>query len=351
MTSYNQILYNYSIVQNKIEDGELVEQIITPLWIYSEKINPSQSNFSLFPLPPYNWRKSNLDILTPLIQKHDSIPDVPSQQLLPESSLQSYHSYTFLEEFRYMKRSTFTNFFIENMIDVPICFKKSHSLKTKNFELLTLKFSNLLMRQGKSEKTIRQVFTGLRALTNKLKVGKVALYDDRLNWLELYYTINSFFYYNNTEKDHNQIYNFNYQKELYTLSHHCLTGEEMFIDTKHFLKNFLLSFLTKITPVFSYFIYSVDKNIRKFSRGKSGKYTFLWKYVASYKRPHLALRLVARDIRFYESRKFNERLIKIWKDLLLTPEQSFIWKSKTFSHNYVFKNFRKSLMSSLRTTL
>jgi hypothetical protein len=42
-----------------------------------------------------------------------------------------------------------------------------------------------------------------------------------------------------------------------------------------FIKNYLLTKFLKITPIFSYFIYSVDKNIRKFSRGKSGKYTFI----------------------------------------------------------------------------
>jgi hypothetical protein len=33
-----------------------------------------------------------------------------------------------------------------------------------------------------------------------------------------------------------------------------------------------------------------------------------------------------------------------------TPEKSFAWKSKIFSHNYAFRNFRKSLMSTLKTT-
>jgi hypothetical protein len=28
---------------------------------------------------------------------------------------------------------------------------------------------------------------------------------------------------------------------------------------------------------------------------------------------------------------------------------TFAWKSKVFSHNYVFKNFKKSLMVNLKT--
>lgn len=50
---------------------------------------------------------------------------------------------------------------------------------------------------------------------------------------------------------------------------------EKSINPSFYLKNFLYSLLSKVSPIFSYFIYSVDKNIRKFSRGKSGKYTFI----------------------------------------------------------------------------
>jgi hypothetical protein len=102
--------------------------------------------------------------------------------------------------------------------------------------------------------------------------------------------------------------------------------------------------------MFSYFIYSVDKNIRKFSRGKSGKYTFIWKYIPFYKRNYLVMRWIAKDIKFNQNKKFQERIANILFVLNYTPNKSFAWKSKLFSHNYVFKNFRKSLMSTLKTT-
>jgi hypothetical protein len=54
-----------------------------------------------------------------------------------------------------LKTSSFIDFFSTNMIDVPICFKKSKSLKLKNFELFFLKFINLFMRNGQKEKAIR----------------------------------------------------------------------------------------------------------------------------------------------------------------------------------------------------
>jgi hypothetical protein len=65
----------------------------------------------------------------------------------------------------------------------------------------------------------------------------------------------------------------------------------------------------------------------------------------------LVMRWVVKDIKFFQSKTFLDRLIKTFQNIAISPEKSFAWKSKTFSHNYVFKNFRKSLMSSLKTTL
>jgi hypothetical protein len=42
-----------------------------------------------------------------------------------------------------------------------------------------------------------------------------------------------------------------------------------------FIKNYFQSQVTPVIPVFSYFVNSVDKNVRKYSRGKSGKYSFV----------------------------------------------------------------------------
>jgi hypothetical protein len=62
------------------------------------------------------------------------------------------------------------------------------------------------------------------------------------------------------------------------------------------------------------------------------------------------MRWVAKDIKFYQNKKFQDRLFQTILNVALTPEKTFAWRSKTFSHNYVFKNFRKTLMSSLKTT-
>ena len=50
------------------------------------------------------------------------------------------------------------------------------------------------------------------------------------------------------------------------------------------LKSILSTNFNMINLIFSFYIYKVDKHIYKNSRGRSGKFTFIWKYIAPYKR-------------------------------------------------------------------
>jgi hypothetical protein len=59
------------------------------------------------------------------------------------------------ENYLHLRQSSFINFFVHNMIDIPICFKKSKSLRFKSFEFFFIKFINLLMKKGQYEKTVR----------------------------------------------------------------------------------------------------------------------------------------------------------------------------------------------------
>ena len=83
-----------------------------------------------------NFSNSNLNIYT-------NANDL--KKLYPVANNYMSKDSSFLDDFFYIRNSSFINFFLNNMIDVPICFKKSNSLKTKNFELPLLKFSNFLM--------------------------------------------------------------------------------------------------------------------------------------------------------------------------------------------------------------
>ena len=64
------------------------------------------------------------------------------------------------EHFLFLRKSTITSFFMVNMIDMPVCFKKSKSLYSKTFEIQTLKFTNMIMRAGLRAKAVKDVTLG-----------------------------------------------------------------------------------------------------------------------------------------------------------------------------------------------
>lgn len=270
------------------------------------------------------------------------------KKMLPISINSNQNDLSFLTDFLYIRNSSFIKFFINNMIDVPVCFKKSISLKNRNFELPLLKFCNFLMKQGKKEKIIRLVFLSFRLFFKNIKNNNQKNNSFFFSWFNLYiFGLNLL---KTTSLNSNSLINFKFQEILNLNYNNIYLNDDKIINISFFIKNYLYFLLSKVSPIFSYFIYSVDKNIRKYSRGKSGKYVFIWKFIAPYKRIHLAVRWLIKDIKFNQSKTFNERLLKTFDNLVFSPEKSFSWKSKIFSHNYVFKNFRKSLMTSLRTT-
>jgi hypothetical protein len=127
------------------------------------------------------------------------------------------------------------------------------------------------MRQGKRERVIRVISSASRIISYNLKSPAYA--GDFSDWVGIYFVLSNIFYLRD-----------DYGAYPHTFEYYIQSGEEpdtfslldrFVTDSSGFVKSFLLKILSQVSPVFSYFIYSVDKNIRKFSRGKSGKYTFL----------------------------------------------------------------------------
>jgi len=312
---------------------------------------------------------------------------------IPEISTLHWDEELPFENFVYLKKSSFISFFINNMVDIPICFKKSPSLRYRSFELPILKFSNFLMQKGKREKIVRALFFAANSMFTKFKLSSRS--DDLLfsNWLQYYAVFNYFFIFENpveglfqfpkietTEKvedadsadydndentdprEETEVEMYDYDREIHISNFNpSLSGVDLLwnayvfedykiVNNTYFLKTYLLSHLNKTLPVFLYYICSVDKNVKKYSRGKSGKYAFIWKYVPPYKRLKAATKLIAREVKFSPFRRLSDRISCTLNDIALNPTSSFVWRAKVFSHNYVFKNYRKTLMSTLRTS-
>ncbi len=342
----------YKLVNStyRIDAKNEIKEIKIPYWQTFSSMNPSVTPFYfLLDNVSFNTISNsilNVNFKNSNINFYNNFND--DKKMFPTKYNSNDNDSSFLTDYLYIRNSSFIKFFINNMIDVPVCFKKSSSLKTRNFELPLLKFSNFLMKQGKKDKIIKLLFNAFRFFFKNIKSSLNKSNTSLFSWFNLYFfgsnILNSFNYTDN------KLMNFKFENLLNLNYNNIVLNDDKIINPSFFLKNYLYFLLSRVSPIFSYFIYSVDKNIRKYSRGKSGKYTFIWKFVAPYKRMHLAVRWLIKDIKFNQSRSFNDRLLKTFNNILVSPEKTFSWKSKIFSHNYVFKNFRKSLMSSLRTT-
>lgn len=272
-----------------------------------------------------------------------SFEDIDENFSLP--LLKKNNSQIVFDTYLSLRKYSVISFFINNMIDVPICFKKSSSLKTKNFELPVLKFINLMMWEGKKEKSTRLVFSAFDSFWLQQKKKNKFKTFTSLPWFLFYYFLNG------GSILLPKLLFVDYKTDWDTSYNSKLINDSKFLDENFFYKKYLISKLSQFSPIFSFYIYNVDKNVRKFSRGKSGKYVFVWKYVAAYKRPISTMRWIIKDIKFNNNRKINQRVSFVFSKLANEPKNTFAHKYYVFSHNYVFRSLRKTLMTSLRTTV
>lgn len=394
------MLFDFFTLRKKLFTKKKEIQQNIPLWQnYPLDLNLNSTFLLMNEINQKNLINQNKNILSNnlLVKTNLNVIINHSDEIFFIQKSPEYFSQNYLQNFFFIRKFSFINFFLNNLVDVPICFKKSKSLKTKNFELPLLKLSNFFMRKGKREKILRFIFLSLKNLFLKLKNNGFIKDTFNFSWLDTYLTLNeisfqkkddrkdkisTFLIDTETERvelknylatklnssDENDFWNVKNIDKIYEID---FTSDKKVLNEKKlnykvnfqtdiintgklpnfefFTKTFLINNLAKLSPIFSFFIYSVDKNIRKFSRGKSGKYSFVWKYIAPYKRLQLGMRLFSKDVKFYPHKKYQDRLLNSFHLLINEHQKTNAWKIKNFSYNFVFKNFRKSLMVSLKT--
>lgn len=248
-----------------------------------------------------------------------------------------------LPDFSYLRNATIMSFFMENQVDVPLCFNKSPSLFYKSFEIPHLKLNNLLMRSGNTTLVNRLLNQCLLKHVKDLEYTVVE--SEPTTWFEfLFITKYSFNKHSLNPKTLTLT-------EFYRLpSSRVLFGDIYKVRNKRFLLDLIVRHFTTYNPLFAFYVRKVDKQIRKHSRGKSGKYSLVWKYVPAYKRMYTVMRWFLKDVKFQKGKTFKERLDKALTTFLYNPHNTFMGKCRKFNHFFVFLNFRKSLLKTLRST-
>ena len=138
--------------------------------------------------------------------------------------------------------------------------------------------------------------------------------------------------------------------ELSTTFGHFMDPTSKYILDKWNFYKWLFKNVYQILPMFSFYIYRVDKKIFKNTRGKSGKHTFIWKYVSPYKRMFLVMHWLLKELRVKQGRSLSDRLLLLFKSVISSPKSTWAYKVKKFSHNYVYRNSRKTLAETYRTS-
>lgn len=84
------------------------------------------------------------------------------------------------DSFFILRKTSFTSFFIDNLINVPSNFKKIKSLKRKSNEFPILKIINFLLKKGKKEQYTKLFFSTL------------SLFFSNINYIKNSQTLNNF---------------------------------------------------------------------------------------------------------------------------------------------------------------
>lgn len=228
--------------------------------------------------------------------------------------------------------SKFKFFFINHSIKVPYLLNKVKSIKRLKKQTDLTELSQFLIKKGKKLKAISLLQSFYKNYLNFIK-DKVNL-NNLYSWKSLYFLFSTYFSNN------------------YSIINLTKLKNSSLLLTKPQSKfNLLVSeSFKKINIIFSFYIYKVDKAIYKNSRGKSGKYTFIWKYVPLYKRNRLINYWIYKEIKIQSGKNLNARITTIFLNLFNNITSTWIWKIKKFALNYIYYKLRKSLAETYKTS-
>lgn len=243
-----------------------------------------------------------------------------------------------------VSNSSFKKFFKKLQIDTPEVLNKTRSLK--RFKGLTpLKRLTLyLSRSGKKIKFSKLIILSFCKIIDELKQFSFQN-KELVTWRILHSLLTA------TSSTKNSL-NKNLKLQNLELSEFNYIKYSNLFKSSDFMVNSILNQnFKKFNYLFSFYIYKVDKQIYKNSRGKSGKYTFVWKYVAPYKRHFLILHWLMKEVRISTGKTLLERVHNTLRSFIFTVNNTWVWKIKKFSLNYVYYNLRKTLGETYKTSM
>lgn len=244
---------------------------------------------------------------------------------------------------------TLASFFSSQRIDIPLCFRKSKSLQSPTMITPQVRLLTMLMRGGRKTFVMKQYSTAVNALSSRL-YDKYYTPSADSDW-RFVYSLFSQLKFIPTLGSSNSLRSFRHSpvdslNDKYSQEY---APSSYYSHSHHRVQAMIYEEWLKYLPLFSFYVRKVDKLKRRHSRGKTGKYNILWKYVPKYKRFITVLRWFTKDVRFQKSRTFYLRLLRSLEIILFDNKSSLAYKFRHFVHHYVFQNHKKTLLKTLRS--
>ena len=254
-----------------------------------------------------------------------------------------------LDTLFWYKYPTLSSFFLLQRIDIPLCFRKSKSLYHSTMVTPQVRLLTMLMRKGRRSYVLKHYSKAISQLIiTSYRLDEI---NEKKGWWRQYYRLFAQLKLINSDQAPDKVSFFAKTRDSIMLDHYQQRYTSKHYEAQGHLRSqsWLYKEWFKYLPVFNFYVRKVDKLKRKHSRGKSGKYSIVWKYVPVYKRFITVLRWFIKDVRFQKARTFYLRLFKTLELLMFEPSSTLVSKFRNFVHSYVFQNHKKTLLKHLRS--
>lgn len=246
----------------------------------------------------------------------------------------------YINDLNYLILNPFTNFFFKYNLLIPNILKLNKSYTRISFLNKIKKFFNIFMLKGNKEFVIKNFTNSMIFFFIYLNKHKYFSKNyDLINWNLI------FFFYNISNLKFSWL-NLKSDKEILLPFSIDFLKYKFIYNDKLKLINFFLNIFNKINLIFLFSFHKIDKNLRKYSRKRSGKYKIVFQYLPYYKRFNFLIKLFKKDLKFLNFFKFNDKFFNSMKKLLFNKNKHFIWRIKYFTNSFIFKNFSKKAIKA-----
>jgi hypothetical protein len=276
-------------------------------------------------------------------------PELPLLRCIYLDSLESDTDLA-LDTILWHRYPTLVSFFASQMVDIPQPFRKSKSLYSASMATPELRFVTTLMKHGRKRYVSKLYSKVISNLLWRLS-SRFEETSPSSHWRAYYNLFTGLgFYLGNrgisslsvVTQAPNLEFTDKFRQQYSTPAVESSNHSWAYTAVNDELKRYL--------PLFSFYIRKVDKLKRKHSRGKSGKYSIVWKYVPQYRRLLTVIRWLTRDVKFQKPKTLFSRILQSIETLLFDRSNHLIFKFRNFVHHFVFQHHKKTLLKHLRST-